>query len=115
MVCLKKVNAINSWHGGEFDLSIFYEFDLLIFSIFKKDRIALVDLLKRLKERIDPVDLKKISTGAIKSFSRSNRSFYHKNDRFDRNTDDRITNPDSWLNSDIEPCIAHISGRNIEL
>ena len=44
MVCLKKVNAINSWHGGEFDLSIFYEFDLLIFSIFKKDRIALVDL-----------------------------------------------------------------------
>ena len=56
-----------------------------MFSIFKKDRPWSNRSMKKIdRDRMDPVDLSQRSTGSIRSVSKSNWSFDHKNDRFDK-------------------------------
>ena len=90
--CVSQIGL--SWCMFEAGLGI-WSFDLWkrlmviksITSIFEKDR----SWLNRPRRSL------KMSTGSIQSFSRLNWSFNHKNDRFNRKTDDQI--PISGLKS----------------
>ena len=73
----------------------------LLLSLFTKESLwanrSHCSLQKSDRERVAQVAHDKRATGAICSFSRANRSFAHKNDRFAQKTDERIPNPEKFL------------------